>query len=429
MSATCCVFNNAETIDTNDPCVCNAPIGATLVTSNGIIYIRTIQSEGCEVGDWQLLSTTNTLFEIQDIFSNNEIIGAGEVLTFSGINGANVTLDGNGNVIVNGRMFYSGSGPVSPPTDTTQIAIHVNCSTAQLYAWCPSIASWIGPIGGSTGGGFILTDGSNQQAIDSGNILTVTSPDGSVTITVSATDTLSLIVDPSNLPIDDNGNFFVSANIEGALQELGALMHPPATFTNNAAAFSWNVNTQSGNIPQAPSLNIVNQTFTFQNGAGNTTIFTANYVKNVQVTGGSTLRVTFADNTFVDYDLCDLFTVCQQAQLSANFIALKTILDINEPVQFIDQTNASLFIQSWLWEYNDGSGWVTFSNVQSPVYAFSAPGLYSIRLTVTDSATQTDFEIKNDYINVASVAIELNMTYTIPTIFEDSVVCEASVIE
>jgi len=63
---------------------------------------------------------------------------------------------------------------------------------------------------------------------------------------------------------------------------------------------------------------------------------------------------------------------------------------VGEPIQFLDQSTGKP--TSWLWHFGDGSS----SPLQSPVYAYQNPGIYTIMLTVSgengisaESATQT----------------------------------------
>ncbi len=62
---------------------------------------------------------------------------------------------------------------------------------------------------------------------------------------------------------------------------------------------------------------------------------------------------------------------------------------------------------SWLWEKNDGSGWVNFSGtptVQNPTESFAA-GTWSVRLTATN-ADGSDTKTRTNYITVAAPAAE-----------------------
>ena len=85
------------------------------------------------------------------------------------------------------------------------------------------------------------------------------------------------------------------------------------------------------------------------------------------------------------------------ADFSANPISGYVPLE----VQFEDQSYGD--ISSWQWDFdNDG---IIDSNEQNPTYTYSTAGLYTVSLTVSDG-TNTDTEIKVDYINVSFTGIE-----------------------
>lgn len=425
--AICCIFNNSPTINLGDPCVCNAAIGATLVTSAGAIYIRTVQSPSCSVGDWQLVASSS-VFLMDDEFGGQQTVGNAETVHFIGQNGTTVTVQTGDQVIIDGRMYYGVVPPSAPPNDTGTVGIYVNCASAELYAWCPTSGSWIGPMGGSGGGSFIVTDGSSSQQINGGDTLTFTSTDNSVTLVVSATDTISLTVTPSNLPVTDAGGYYVAGNVEAVLQELGALKHPAATLTNLAAAFSWNSGTQAGNIPQVPTLtNNGNGTITLSKGNGATNVITIPYTE-VQLLGGTEIRFTFPDGSILPIDICEILEVCRPVNIVPNFVAFNLAPEIGENVQFMDTSTANEVITDWLWEYStDGVGWSTFSTQQNPIYAFSSSGSYWIRLTASSSFTMLTPVLftttKQDYIIISSAAVIGSFTSTADTIFNNYTSC------
>jgi len=66
-------------------------------------------------------------------------------------------------------------------------------------------------------------------------------------------------------------------------------------------------------------------------------------------------------------------------------------------VQDIDRDDEREII-SWEWDF-DGDGSVD-SNAQNPLHVYSAPGSYTVTLTVTDQNDVADVEVKTDYITV-----------------------------
>jgi PKD repeat protein len=85
----------------------------------------------------------------------------------------------------------------------------------------------------------------------------------------------------------------------------------------------------------------------------------------------------------------------------ADFTANPTSGPAPLEVQFEDQSYGD--ISNWQWDFdNDG---IIDSNEQNPTYTYSEDGLYTVSLTVSDE-TNTDTEIKVDYINVSVSGVE-----------------------
>ncbi|MDD3622079.1 MAG: PKD domain-containing protein [Methanofollis sp.] len=62
---------------------------------------------------------------------------------------------------------------------------------------------------------------------------------------------------------------------------------------------------------------------------------------------------------------------------------------------------------SWAWEFGDGNT----STEQNPIYEYTAPGLYTVNLTISNG-TRTDTETKVDYINVTAAPPALAANFT-----------------
>jgi len=59
---------------------------------------------------------------------------------------------------------------------------------------------------------------------------------------------------------------------------------------------------------------------------------------------------------------------------------------VNKSTQFTDGTVTQFgFVNSWRWDFGDGSGTNDTSNVQNPTYTYKTPGTYNVRLIVTCS--------------------------------------------
>ncbi|MFK8009016.1 MAG: PKD domain-containing protein [Saprospiraceae bacterium] len=71
-------------------------------------------------------------------------------------------------------------------------------------------------------------------------------------------------------------------------------------------------------------------------------------------------------------------------------------------VDFIDQsTSPGNPITDWVWDFNDGST----SEQSSPTHTYLISGNFTICLTVTNSAGESDTECKTDYISISAIPI------------------------
>ena len=93
----------------------------------------------------------------------------------------------------------------------------------------------------------------------------------------------------------------------------------------------------------------------------------------------------------------DLITVYSEVTLQAGFMADTTSGPAPLKVHFTDQSTGN--VTSWKWDFY-GNGEVD-TTLQHPVYEFSEPGEYTVRLTVSDGSN-SDTETKEGYIEVRS---------------------------
>lgn len=84
-----------------------------------------------------------------------------------------------------------------------------------------------------------------------------------------------------------------------------------------------------------------------------------------------------------------LFTTDVFCTPHAELTGDKTVIYTNSPVQFYD---VSLKASSWLWNFGDA----TTSSLQNPAHVYTAPGLYTVTLTVNGISSV----VKNNYIRV-----------------------------
>ena len=82
--------------------------------------------------------------------------------------------------------------------------------------------------------------------------------------------------------------------------------------------------------------------------------------------------------------------------IDADFSANNTTITAGSTVQFTDLSTGSATINSWTWNFGDGS---PTNNTANPSHTYTTPGVYTVSLTVGDG-TLTDTETKNNYITV-----------------------------
>ena len=103
------------------------------------------------------------------------------------------------------------------------------------------------------------------------------------------------------------------------------------------------------------------------------------------------------------------FTIIGEDGVEADFIADSLFVQPLSEIQFTDQSLGLL--TSWEWDFdNDGTVDATERN---PVYSYSLPGTYTVKLTVSDGQN-SDTEIKVDYITVDEYAGLNNVTSNQP---------------
>lgn len=84
--------------------------------------------------------------------------------------------------------------------------------------------------------------------------------------------------------------------------------------------------------------------------------------------------------------------------ITADFSATPTSGDTPLSVVFIDESTSIATIDTWAWDFGDGAT----STSQNPTHIYTAPGTYSVTLTVTDTADETDSLTRSTYITITS---------------------------
>lgn len=103
-------------------------------------------------------------------------------------------------------------------------------------------------------------------------------------------------------------------------------IHAPATLTNNAAPFQWNINTQTGNIPQAPSLTDEGggeYTFSAGDGSADVTFLTGSGITDLSISNKTATTFDLNSSSGADVTVpaatsteAGLFTAAEKLKLS-----------------------------------------------------------------------------------------------------------------
>ena len=145
-------------------------------------------------------------------------------------------------------------------------------------------------------------------------------------------------------------------------------------------------------------------------------------------TGTYTVSLTVRDpngysSTRVRYDYIQV-NPTQGSVLTVDFIAnpvgqpVTTGLDVftiqgDAPldIQFTDLSSSPKTITSWAWDFGDGGS----SIIQSPIHAYTTPGIYTVKLTLTDESGHKSSRIRYAYISVSDKSHDVDFEY-MPTI-------------
>ena len=119
---------------------------------------------------------------------------------------------------------------------------------------------------------------------------------------------------------------------------------------------------------------------------------------NIYVTGLFMDTATFGNHSLTAGGNADIFVAkLSSLVLEADFSA--DVLSGPEPlaVQFSDESTAGQHpITSWLWSFGDGGS----STQQNPLHTYTSPGVYTVILTVIDSAALSSTKVRQNYITV-----------------------------
>jgi PKD repeat protein len=116
-----------------------------------------------------------------------------------------------------------------------------------------------------------------------------------------------------------------------------------------------------------------------------------------------------AEDTEVKTDYIVVGTI---PTVQAEFTSLNRIGLDRAVVNFVDQSSGDIL--SWLWDFGDGSQ----STEQNPSHLYSAPGAYTVTLTV-NGPDGTDNEVETGFVNVlVASAYADNLFHTKPHFYD-----------
>lgn len=127
-------------------------------------------------------------------------------------------------------------------------------------------------------------------------------------------------------------------------------------------------------------------------------------VKSLLNSGSNTFAYTAGGSSF---KICTAALTATYTAPTATFTATPLSGDAPLTVAFTDASTGGP--TSWAWDFNnDGT---TDSTAQSPSYTYNTPGIYTVKLTVSN-AFGTDDETKTNYVTVKTPAPTADFTYT-----------------
>ncbi len=153
-------------------------------------------------------------------------------------------------------------------------------------------------------------------------------------------------------------------------------------------------------------------TYTFNAGSPTkTTLFSGTYIKWDSFDVNSLL--TSASNTFgytaagSSFKICTAALTAKYTAPTAAFSGTPLTGDTPLTVAFTDESTGAP--TAWAWDFNnDGT---TDSTAQSPSYTYDTPGIYTVKLTVSN-ALGSDEELKTNYVTVKTPAPTADFIYT-----------------
>jgi trimeric autotransporter adhesin len=286
-------------------------------------------------------------------------------------------------------------------TSATGLVVHASHDSTQFY-WHNSLTLAPLPLaarfsGTPTAGGFPLTVAFTDLSQGRPTSWTWDFGDG----------TTSTLENPTHV-YTSPGSYTVSLRVRNAagdvqlatqtnyvnVQPLAANF--TATPTTGAAPLAVTFTDTSTGDPTAWSWNFGDGTTSTQRNPSKTYANPGSYTVSLTVTGKD--GVSTNTTTRAAY--------INALPLTADFTASPTSGAAPLSTQFTDTSIGSP--TSWSWDFGDG----TTSTSRNPSHTYTAPGRYTVRLTVTDAGGATNTKTRTDYIEALSLTADFSATPT-----------------
>ena len=208
--------------------------------------------------------------------------------------------------------------------------------------------------------------------------------------------------DNYTIRLDDNADGRVIADTVSLL---------PLNNPNKILQAEFRANVTSGPAPLSVQFVDLSQYYDSSDGAegitdwywdfgDNSTSTLQNPIHTYPIPGIYTVRLRVRDSSVVeDTEVkTDFIVVGTTPTVQAEFTSLKRMALDRAVVNFVDQSSGD--ISSWLWDFGDGYQ----SNERNPTHFYSAPGVYTVTLTVS-GPDGTDNEVETDFVNVLVASV------------------------
>jgi len=272
-----------------------------------------------------------------------------------------------------------------------------------------SADSGIGGAGGNVSGTVIGGDGKIRGAGAGGNAVAETgSGGGGAENAAGGSGSSGLVVIRYTSPPNNNPIVQFTSNVTSGVTPPNVDVQFNDTTIHTPTAWNWSfTNVTPGNNTQTWWSTLQNATQTFGNG---------NWKINLNVTNASGFNVSTA-NYWINVS---------SGIPAAAFHADDTTPVTGQTVLFIDDSTSASLIDSYYWEFGEGT-WITDnSTLQNPAKVYSAVGNYTVRMRASNATYGGTWLNRTDYITVHGSAgfnqqdLVMAPQYTLTVTYVDS---------